>query len=222
MGRVVGYVRVSSDKQTVKNQEHSILQYCNSHSMTLDETIEVSLSSRRTIKQRRIDELLEKLQAGDILIVSELSRLARSVGQIAIIIDTLLNNDVRVVCIKEKMDLNGERDIQAKTMITIISLFAELERDGEEIEIASEAYERAAGHAEAGAATNYLVLAAVTIQSIDLERAHALLTRALELDSADIPDTWRRQIVNNSPHAKRRSNVMTNVTNDVTNDGPSE
>jgi len=129
MGRVVGYVRVSSDKQTVKNQEHSILQYCNQNGMTLDETIEVSLSSRRTIKQRRIDELLEKLQAGDTLIVSELSRLARSVGQIAIIIDTLLNNDVRVICIKEKLDLNGERDIQAKTMITIISLFAELERD---------------------------------------------------------------------------------------------
>ena len=129
MGRVVGYVRVSSDRQTVKNQEHAIYEYCHDKGLTLDETIKISISSRKTPKQRRIDELLEKLQEGDTLIVSELSRLARSVGQIAIIIDTLLNNQVRVICIKEDMDLNGERDIQAKTMITIISLFAELERD---------------------------------------------------------------------------------------------
>ena len=87
------------------------------------------MTSRRTTKQRRIDELLENLSKGDTLIVSELSRLARSVGQIAILVDTLRDNGVRLICIKEGIELNGKRDIATKTMITMFSLFAEIERD---------------------------------------------------------------------------------------------
>jgi len=63
------------------------------------------------------------------LIVAELSRLARSVGQIALIVDRLLDSGVRIICIKESMDLNGKRDMKAKVMITMFSLFAEIERD---------------------------------------------------------------------------------------------
>ena len=63
------------------------------------------------------------------LIVAELSRLARSVGQIALIVDRLLDSGVRIICIKESMDLNDKRDMKAKVMITMFSLFAEIERD---------------------------------------------------------------------------------------------
>jgi DNA invertase Pin-like site-specific DNA recombinase len=129
---MIGYIRVSSDKQTVDNQELAILKYCQQEgnkAKTVDEWIKVQMSSRRTTKQRRIDELMDKLQQGDTLIVSELSRLARSVGQIAIMVDTLLKNEVRFICIKENLKLNGSMDIQSKTMITMFSLFAEIERD---------------------------------------------------------------------------------------------
>ena len=73
--------------------------------------------------------MLQVLGKGDTLIVAELSRLARSVGQIALIVDKLLENGVRIICIKESMDLNGKRDMKAKVMITMFSLFAEIERD---------------------------------------------------------------------------------------------
>jgi DNA invertase Pin-like site-specific DNA recombinase len=129
MGQTIGYIRVSTDKQNVTNQEHSILTYCRDRKMTVDDWYKVEMSSRKTTKQRRIDELLENLDQGDTLIVSELSRLARSVGQIAIIVDTLRENGVRVICIKEGIELNGKRDIQTKVMITMFSLFAEIERD---------------------------------------------------------------------------------------------
>jgi DNA invertase Pin-like site-specific DNA recombinase len=129
MGKVYGYIRVSTDKQTVDNQELSILKYCDTHKLRVDEWYRLEMSSRKTTKQRRIDELLDTLSKGDTLIVSELSRLARSVGQIAMMVDKLLDNGVRVVCIKEGMDLNGKRDMKAKVMITMFSLFSEIERD---------------------------------------------------------------------------------------------
>lgn len=129
MGQVYGYIRVSTDKQTVDNQELAILKYCDQHKFHVDEWYKVEMSSRKTTKQRRIDELLKVLGTGDTLVVSELSRLARSVGQIALIVEKLLENGVRVICIKEGMDLNGKRTMQTKVMITMFSLFAEIERD---------------------------------------------------------------------------------------------
>jgi DNA invertase Pin-like site-specific DNA recombinase len=129
MGQTIGYIRVSSDKQTVDNQRLAILDYCNNRDIKVDDWIEVNMSTRRTPAQRRIDELLDLLQGGDRLIVAELSRLARSVGQVAVLVDQLLKNKVRFISIKERIELNGKHDIQSKTIITMFSLFSEIERD---------------------------------------------------------------------------------------------
>lgn len=129
MAKVYGYIRVSTDKQTVDNQELAILKYCDQNKLHVDEWYRLEISSRRTTKQRRIDELLATLAKGDTLIVSELSRLARSVGQIAMMVDQMLDAGVRIICIKEGMDLNGKRDMKSKVMVTMFSLFAEIERD---------------------------------------------------------------------------------------------
>ena len=130
MGQVCGYIRVSTDKQTVDNQELAILKYCDAHKLHVDNWYKVEMSSRKTTKQRRIDELMDVLEKGDVLIVSDLSRLARSVGQIAVIVDKLLDSGVRVICIKESMDLNGKRDMKAKVMVTMFSLFTSLRSNG--------------------------------------------------------------------------------------------
>jgi DNA invertase Pin-like site-specific DNA recombinase len=129
MGQTIGYIRVSSDKQTVDNQRLAILDYCNKQNTKVDDWIEVNMSSSKSPAQRRIDELLDRLQEGDWLIVAELSRLARSVGQIAVLVDQLLKNKIRLISIKEGIELNGKHNIQSKTMITMFSLFSEIERD---------------------------------------------------------------------------------------------
>ena len=129
MAQTIGYIRVSSDKQTVDNQRLAILDHCNRQGLKVDDWIEVSMSTKKTPAQRRIDELLDRLKEGDRLIVAELSRLARSVGQIAVLIDQLLNNKISFISIKEGIELNGKQDIQTKTMITMFSLFSEIERD---------------------------------------------------------------------------------------------
>ena len=78
----------------------------------------MQVSSRKTPKQRGILELLKRLEPGDVLLVSELSRLGRSVGQIVQMLDDLVTNRVRFVAIKENIELSGKQDIQTKITIT--------------------------------------------------------------------------------------------------------
>ena len=69
------------------------------------------------------------LTTDEIIAVSELSRLGRSVSQIIFLIEKLIVKQVRLVAIKEGIDLLGKADLQTKVMITLFSLFAEIERD---------------------------------------------------------------------------------------------
>ncbi len=127
--QVIGYARVSTQDQDLKNQRYEILEYCSKNDLRVTSWVEIKISSRKSNRERLIDTLLEQLKAGDTLVVAELSRLGRSVGQIAIIVNTLVETGVQLICIKERMVLNGDPDIQTKVMLTMFSLFAEIERD---------------------------------------------------------------------------------------------
>jgi len=126
--KTLAYLRVSTESQEVDNQRLAILEYCQRQQIHINEFIEVKISSRRSTKERRIDELLDKLQKTDTLIVSELSRLGRSLGQIVRLVDALRDNDVRLVTIKESID-TSKNDITTKTQIAMFGLFSEIERD---------------------------------------------------------------------------------------------
>jgi len=80
-------------------------------------------------KQRRIDELLGELQPGDTLIISELSRLGRSTSEVIDIVNELIAKKIRFIAIKQGLNILGQHDMQSKVMVTMFSLFAELERD---------------------------------------------------------------------------------------------
>lgn len=75
MSKTLAYIRASSDKQDVKNQRHEVLEYSNREGIHIDDFIEVTLSSRHSSRKRRIEELKERVEAGDMLLVTELSRL---------------------------------------------------------------------------------------------------------------------------------------------------
>ncbi len=127
--KIIAYLRISTADQDCDNQRLAILDYAHKHKMTIDEFISIQVSSRKTLKQRGILELLDSLEPEDILLVSELSRLGRSVGQIIHMVDYLIRNRIRLVAIKESIELYGKQDIHTKVMITMFSLFAEIERD---------------------------------------------------------------------------------------------
>lgn len=127
--KTVAYLRVSTLEQDLKNQKLEILEYASRNQLQITEWMEIKMSALKSKKERLLDVLLDKLEAGDCLIVTELSRLGRSVGQIITIMDELINKKIRVILIKQNMILNGENDIHSKTMITLFGLFAEIERD---------------------------------------------------------------------------------------------
>ena len=126
--KTLAYLRVSTESQEVDNQRLAILEYCQRQQIHINEFIEVKISSRRSTKERRIDELVDRLDKADTLIVSELSRLGRSLGQIVRLVDALRDNDIRLVTIKESID-TSKNDITTKTQIAMFGLFSEIERD---------------------------------------------------------------------------------------------
>jgi DNA invertase Pin-like site-specific DNA recombinase len=125
----IGYIRISTELQNRESQRLAILEYANKQHLKINDWIEITISSRKSKKARRIDELIDRLQENDTLIVSELSRLGRSVGEVAGIVDQLIQKNINLICIKENINLSGKHNIQSKTMITMFSLFAEIERD---------------------------------------------------------------------------------------------
>jgi DNA invertase Pin-like site-specific DNA recombinase len=127
--RTVAYLRVSKDSQDVKNQRLAILEFARREKMEVDDFVEITVSSRKSTKERKVDQLLEELDIGDTLIVSELSRMGRSVGEIITTVDILVKKKIRFIAVKEGIRLNGSQDMQTKVMVTMFSLFAEIERD---------------------------------------------------------------------------------------------
>jgi putative DNA-invertase from lambdoid prophage Rac len=74
----VGYIRVSTDEQDLSKQRYLLLEYTQQQKLIIDQFIEIEVTSRKTPKERRIDELLALLSSGDHLLVAELSRLGRN------------------------------------------------------------------------------------------------------------------------------------------------
>jgi len=127
--KTIAYLRISTTGQELENQRLAILNYAQHNQFQIDHFVEVRASSRKSLKERGLDSLFAGMQAGDLLLVSELSRLGRSVGQVIQLVDELIKNKIRFIAIKENIHLDGKQDIQSKVMITMFGLFAEIERD---------------------------------------------------------------------------------------------
>ena len=129
---IFGYIRVSTTDQNLEGQKNLISRYCMDNKLVVDEWIELEMSSRKTMEQRRISELLDRLNPKDTVIASELSRLGRSIKETLNIIESILEKkQTRLILIKQNLDLNpkDKNNITNKVLITVFSMLAELERD---------------------------------------------------------------------------------------------
>ena len=112
--KTVAYLRVSTRSQDLANQKLAILEFSQKRRFPIDQFIESRISSRKSPLERRIDEMLGTLQPGDRLLVSELSRLGRSLSQVIQIVETLVRRKIRFIAIKEAIEFDGkEQDIRA-------------------------------------------------------------------------------------------------------------
>lgn len=128
MSKIIAYLRTSTDKQDLSHQKLEALEFARKKGLHIDSFIEASMSSRKTLKQRRIDELMGQLSEADTLVVTELSRLGRSTAEVIGLVNALVESNVRVMVIKQNLDIS-KQDMNSKIIITLLSLFAELERD---------------------------------------------------------------------------------------------
>ena len=127
--KTVAYLRVSTRSQDLANQKLAILEFSQKRRFPIDQFIESRISSRKSPIERRIDEMLGMLQPGDRLLVSELSRLGRSLSQVIQIVETLVRRKIRFIAIKEAIEFDGKQDLRTKVMIALFGLFAEVERN---------------------------------------------------------------------------------------------
>ena len=77
-----GYIRVSSDKQTVENQRFEINNFCVKENLSIDGWIDETISGTKNYDKRKLGELLNRVQKGDLIICAELSRLGRNLFMI--------------------------------------------------------------------------------------------------------------------------------------------
>ena len=116
------YVRVSTDKQETENQKYEILRYANDRKLGNVEILEETVSGRKSWKERQLGKLVEKIQKGDILIVTELSRLGRSMLEIMEILSILLRKGVELNVVKNRQVLKD--DLQSKVFAMAFSVAA--------------------------------------------------------------------------------------------------
>jgi DNA invertase Pin-like site-specific DNA recombinase len=123
------YIRVSTDSQDVQNQRHELETYATAHGLVIDRWIEADgVSSRKGYAERQIDTVL-RLRKGDVLLVTEFSRLARSVRQVLDIVETLGDRGVLTHIAKLNLKINGKNDIATTAIISSMALAAQIERE---------------------------------------------------------------------------------------------
>lgn len=124
---IYGYIRVSSDKQTVENQRFEINNFCERKSIKIDGWIEETISGTKSYDKRLLGKLLNKVQKDDLIICAELSRLGRNLFMIMEILNICMTRECRVWTIKDNYRLGD--DIQSKVLAFAFGLSAEIERN---------------------------------------------------------------------------------------------
>jgi DNA invertase Pin-like site-specific DNA recombinase len=124
---IYGYIRVSTDRQTVKNQRYEIERFCFGHGLQVEDWIEETISGTMEPEKRRLGSLLKTIKRDDLIICSELSRLGRSLFMIMSILSRCMETGAKVWTIKDGYRLGD--DIQSKVLAFAFGLSAEIERN---------------------------------------------------------------------------------------------
>jgi DNA invertase Pin-like site-specific DNA recombinase len=124
---IYGYIRVSTDRQTVENQRFEIKRFCKKERLVIEKWIEEKISGTKDPGKRRLGTLLHDVRQGDLIVCSELSRLGRSFFMTMSILSDCMARGVKICTIKENYRLDD--DIQSKVLAFAFGLAAEIERN---------------------------------------------------------------------------------------------
>ena len=123
---IYGYIRVSTSSQTVENQKIQIKNYCREKRLHNVVWYSETISGTKMPEKRKLGELLNSAKDGDTIIVTEVSRLGRSMMMVMNVLDECLRGGIKVVAIKENFVLDNS--IACKALMFAFGLSAEIER----------------------------------------------------------------------------------------------
>ena len=126
---VIGYIRVSTESQSVQNQKHKILEFAQQRKMIVDEFVQIEISSKKTQKERLLDNLFEKLSKDDVLICTELSRLGRNMLEILNLIEKFNNHQIKLIFTNQPELSTNQNESLSKLLLAIYGYFAQTERE---------------------------------------------------------------------------------------------
>lgn len=122
------YLRVSTTDQDTDKNKLEILKFANSKKIGNVEFVEEQISGKANFKKRKLGALLNEMKKGDVLIVPELSRIARSITQIFEVIEITKQKGIVLYSLKENFS-NKDDSITSTVATTIFALVAQIERD---------------------------------------------------------------------------------------------
>lgn len=122
-----GYIRVSTEKQTIENQKFEINEFCKVKDIVIEKWVLETISGTKKLNERKFGLLMKKLKKGDMVVVSEISRLGRNLMQIMGILNECMEKEAMVVTVKEGYELGN--NINSKVLAFAFGLSAEIERN---------------------------------------------------------------------------------------------
>lgn len=125
--KIFAYIRVSTEMQTRDNQEFEIRRYCRKHGISVSEWISESVSGTIAVEKRKLGQMLERMERGDLLICTELSRLGRNMLMIMGLLNICASKGISIHTIKDNFDLSDT--INSKIIAFAFALAAEIERN---------------------------------------------------------------------------------------------
>lgn len=124
----IGFIRVSTLDQDTEKNKLDILQFANTHKLGNVEFVEEKVSGTKDYKKRKLGALLDSMTSGSVLIVPELSRIARSTIQILEVIQITQDKGITLYSLKENF-CNMDNSIASTVTKTIFALVAQIERE---------------------------------------------------------------------------------------------
>lgn len=124
---IVAYLRVSTGHQLLENQKSEIQRYADQHGIKIDRWVTEVVSGKKRGKDRKLGRLIRSLSPGDQIIVTEVSRLSRTLLDIMTIMGELLKRGIRLYSVKDGLNLDDS--INSKVLIFAFGLVAEIERN---------------------------------------------------------------------------------------------
>ncbi len=125
--RTIAYLRVSTSDQDVEKNKAAILLLAHRKDLGHVHFVEETVSGRVPWRQRQLATILEDLRPGDSLVVSELSRLGRSMLECMEILAIATQKGLKLHTVKGEWQLDSS--LQSKIMAMVFAMAAEIERD---------------------------------------------------------------------------------------------